>query len=1378
MRIAYLMILPLLLVWSFALPAAPLNEAQIPPPLHAWQEWVLHGHASIHCPTLYHREQRICAWPGVLHLDLDGEGGRFHQVWQVEQEGWVVLPGDRQAWPQEVTANGERIAVSERNGRAAVWLAAGEQQLAGEWQWPRLPDLLTLAETTGLLALQVNGNPRPQPEVEQGRLRLRGATTPLEQAEEDHLELRVFRRVVDEQPLRLITRLELNVAGQGREALLGKPLLEGFIPLELQSQLPARLEGDGTLRAQLRPGRWVIEVTARHPEEVTALHLPPLPPPWPSEEIWSVEPRPALRLVEVEQAPQLDPRQTALPDSWKTFPAYHLTADSRLVFKVLRRGNPDPEPNRLTLQRTLWLDFDGGGYSVRDRIGGTISRELRLNSATELHLGRVEIDAQPRFITLFGEEQSQGVEVRHGPLNLIAESRILGAIDTPLASGWQHAFQQVEATLQLPPGWRLLATSGVDQVATSWVQRWTLLDLFLVLIAAIASARLWGLHWGAVVLLALTLTWHEVGAPRFVWLHLLAAVALLRLLPPGRIRQLVAGYRNITLLVLVIIALPFLIDQVRSGLYPQLGAPSAPTWQGFAPLGQMMENQAPELSMDEVAAPPSPRALPAPAMERSAKGYGDSVTQQQQALEKLRRIDPNAIIQTGPGLPDWQWQSVTLRWNGPLTPEQRLQLYYLPPRGGLLLNLLSSLLLLLIALRMLDRRTPPKERASGPPGGAAATATLAAALLLPLALLLPSGASHATALPTPHLLEELQQRLLAPPPCLPACATIPRMHLGATPQRLYLGLEIHTQEAVAVPLPIHPQRWHPDQVAVNGVAQPQLLLLDQQLWLRLEPGIHHLLLSGPLEESNSLSLPLPLTPHHIAFHSASWRLDGVDEWGRGDRQLRLTRISDPERAAQTQARQLEPGLLPPFVEVERTLRLDLEWEVETRVLRRSPADQAILLRIPLLPGESVLSEQLRVEQGQVLVNMPPQQREVSWRSTLAQQPELQLQAPSGDHWSERWRLALGLNWHAEWSGIAPLQRSNPASLELPEWRPWPGEVLHLHLSRPSGSPGPSLTLEQSRLRTTVGKRSRESVLELQLRSSRGDRHTLLLPPAAELQEVRINGQSQPVRQQGREVTLPLSPGTLAVVLRWQTPLAMAPRITTPELELGLPGVNHTSEIHLARDRWVLLTRGPQLGPAVLFWALLLVLMVVASGLGRYARTPLRSHHWLLLAIGLSQAPILLALVVVAWLLALDQRARIAPQKLTTWSFNLLQIGILLLTLAALGSLFHAVQHSLLGLPEMQVAGNGSSAYQLYWYQDRIDSIPPAAEVISLPLLVYRLAMLAWALWLAFALLRWLRWGWASLSHGGLWRPIEPRLKPTRSRHSSKQKEEEALLPDD
>jgi hypothetical protein len=58
-------------------------------------------------------------------------------------------------------------------------------------------------------------------------------------------------------------------------------------------------------------------------------------------------------------------------------------------------------------------------------------------------------------------------------------------------------------------------------------------------------------------------------------------------------------------------------------------------------------------------------------------------------------------------------------------------------------------------------------------------------------------------------------------------------------------------------------------------------------------------------------------------------------------------------------------------------------------------------------------------------------------------------------------------------------------------------------------------------------------------------------------------------------------------------------------------------------------------------------------------------------------------------------------------------------------------------------------------------MPAQAWLFSVPVLVYRLAMLAWALWLAQALLRWMRWGWQCFSSGELWRPLReerPRLE--------------------
>ena len=81
---------------------------------------------------------------------------------------------------------------------------------------------------------------------------------------------------------------------------------------------------------------------------------------------------------------------------------------------------------------------------------------------------------------------------------------------------------------------------------------------------------------------------------------------------------------------------------------------------------------------------------------------------------------------------------------------------------------------------------------------------------------------------------------------------------------------------------------------------------------------------------------------------------------------------------------------------------------------------------------------------------------------------------------------------------------------------------------------------------------------------------------------------------------------------------------------------------------------------------------------------------------------------------------------------------------------------------MQIEGNGSFAGSLHWTFDRSEGAFPRAWAISVPLFVYRTAMLAWAMWLAAALIRWIGWGWSSFSEGGLWRKgaFRPRRTPT------------------
>ena len=84
---------------------------------------------------------------------------------------------------------------------------------------------------------------------------------------------------------------------------------------------------------------------------------------------------------------------------------------------------------------------------------------------------------------------------------------------------------------------------------------------------------------------------------------------------------------------------------------------------------------------------------------------------------------------------------------------------------------------------------------------------------------------------------------------------------------------------------------------------------------------------------------------------------------------------------------------------------------------------------------------------------------------------------------------------------------------------------------------------------------------------------------------------------------------------------------------------------------------------------------------------------------------------------------------------------------------------------MQVSGNGSTSTELRWFTDRSESMLRAPFVASAPMFVYRIAMLAWALWLALSVVKWLRWAFGVFGEGGFWRRapvvVQPPMPPHR-----------------
>ena len=861
------------------------------------------------------------------------------------------------------------------------------------------------------------------------------------------------------------------------------------------------------------------------------------------------------------------------------------------------------------------------------------------------------------------------------------------------------------------------------------------------MVVAMATLRLFGVFGGALALATLGLVYTEPGAPHWVWLFVLTAEALRRAVPEGRLARAVRWLRLGAYAALIAIAVPFAVTQVRIGLFPALERP----WQAaLAPTAA-----APEATAEFTDAAPGEGAI---AMDQLEAKVGSlrreleiSTAQRSLGYANVYAPDPDARVQTGPGRPDWEWQRVSLGWSGPVERDEEIHLWLLPPWLAGALSLLRVALLAALVLLLLGRLPRRTGRSWG------ASPIIGSTVALALVIAAPARAE----LPTPELLQELRERLLESPSCAPQCATASRLALSVSPERLELRLGVDVAAESAVPLPSggtgDAAGFTPDAIAVDG-SKAEAVRRDAagQLWLRLAPGSHVITLAGPLPARANVEIPLPLRPQRVELIGAprGWTVLGLDAAGRVSGALQLARDAAPT-ASTPEA--LEPTAIPPFVSVARTLVLGLSWQVTTLVSRVAPPEGALVLEVPLLAGESVTTAGVRVANGRALVTLAPGETAAAWSSVLAIAPALALEAPRQVAWTEVWRLDPSPLWHVTSEGI-PAVDEPAAGSRRREWRPWPGEKLALTVERPEGAGGETLTIDRSRLELVPGLRATDVTLTLGFRSSQGGQHFVTLPEGAELTKLMLDRAEQPLRQEGLRVPIPLVPGAHEATLEWREPTGIRAFFRGPAVDLGAPSVNAHVELDVPDGRWVLFVGGPRLGPSVLFWPILLVVAALAVALGRVPWTPLRARHWLGLGLGLTQAPLPAAALVVAWLLALGWRGRLSEAERTrsVFAFDALQITLALLTLTALAALFVAIQMGLLGTPAMQIAGNASEYGVLRWYQDRASNVLPQPWLLSLSLWFYRGVMLVWALWVAQALVGWLRWGWRQWTAGGYW----------------------------
>jgi len=1334
----------------FAAPtvAATGNLAvNLPPELSAWQGWVEKDLPERYCPWQNEQSEKRCLFVLQTQLQATNTGASLVQEVQSYSEQFWQLPGEQQQWPQNVkiqllddagrAVGAEKTAaVRDYQANPEIQLPIGRVRISAEYRWPELPAALLLPDGTPPVSLSIDGKTVTQPLWDQSRLLLR-ATPSVEQTQSS-VQMRVFRLLTDDIPYQLTTIIRLDVSGPSRELKLPMPLPEGFVLAGIDGDLPITLRQDGTLSVSAISGNFEISLKALRLNSDSTIVKPQLPEPWPAQEVWAYQGNSQLRTAQLQGAPSIDPQQSDAPASWSGFAQFLVSSTDPLSLQVLA-GPANSERDEVSIERQMWLSATTGKFTISDRLSGSLHSSGRLSLLSPLAAGRIEVDGQARLINQLKDTTgSAGVEIRNSALSVAALSELSTTTKMPVHS-WNLQADKVATRVNLPDGWAAIAVFGASEVYGDWLHAWDLWDMFLVMLLTVAAFRLLGLPAAGALLVWLLLAYQKPDAPHWLWLLVFASLALAKF-ASGKFATVSQWLAKAALLLLAVALLNFATQQIRYAVYPQLAA-SDDSQSAFFEQDRYADAAAPVA----VGAAAPVEAMQVAEEERSRmekqkverievtgsrllRSY-EQAAQQPDLLYGVQSTDPANKIQTGPAVPDWHSQQLVVHFAGPVSAEQQWSMYVAPAW----LHSFARVVMVLLSLVLFWQLLAPWREQLQLLLRKNAVRPLAGLLVCLLAFPSPDAAAQST--PSPELLQELREHLHKPALCAPDCASIEQVKVKSSATELQIQMKVHSQDFHVYRLPITADLSA--KVLLDGQTAA-LVTEDNVLLAALPVGVHVFDITVNVENINQVNLTFSQHWHDLQSELSKWQMTPQLTEGEGRWQVRLDRQEQAATKDNASSQAIAGRAL-----VERNLVLGLVWQVQTHVTRLDHSAEMLRLDYQLLPGEQALTD-FKQQDGKIQITLAPGQNELWFNSNLPLSSTLALSSLQQQMYVERWLLKASPDWHVTSTGNA----GQFASIQQPVWRPWPNEQVALQFEKPKALAGAVLTVLSSRLNISQGEQVQHASLRLDLLASQTEPFKLSLPADIQLTKASLNDTILPRQLTGSDYELQVPPGSHTLVLEWDQSQAMPLHLTTAALMLSVPAANIWLELEKPNDRWLLALGGPTSGPALLFWGMLALALALAWLVVKSGFTPLKMRDAILLFVGMSAislwVPVALsfALVLVGW------RGRQTALK-GNWA-RLSVLSLVLLLISALLALFVAVPQGLMSSPDMALQYVHGGYNTLIWYQDFAQAELPQAWLFSLPLWVYQIAMLAWALWLASSLLRWLPWCWQQLTAGGFW----------------------------
>ncbi|MFK8012685.1 MAG: hypothetical protein AB8B80_11625, partial [Marinicellaceae bacterium] len=277
-----------LLILMLIFLASTASSQEVPKDLKQWQGWIEYQQEFYECPFFYNKNSaspssHVCAWPQTLDLNISEKGGSFSIQWNIIQDSWVPLPGDKYAWPQNVTINDKDQIVQRQNNRPRIFLKKGNYTIKGIYDWGKRPENIEVPNQIADINLSIDNDPIKFLQRKGSSLWL-GENKTQDKKEANEIDIEVNRLIIDGHPMTMYVVLSVSVSGNARSEKLGKISSAQLQVTRIGGELSSYIDNDGYLWAQLKPGVWQVHASFNVLDWPNKMVFEPEGENWPNQE--------------------------------------------------------------------------------------------------------------------------------------------------------------------------------------------------------------------------------------------------------------------------------------------------------------------------------------------------------------------------------------------------------------------------------------------------------------------------------------------------------------------------------------------------------------------------------------------------------------------------------------------------------------------------------------------------------------------------------------------------------------------------------------------------------------------------------------------------------------------------------------------------------------------------------------------------------------------------------------------------------------------------------------------------------------------------------------------------------------------------------------